>query len=112
MNNVDIIPNIKEIIDTKIDIILSDIATNYKLNYNELKEKYTIVEKPQSFPDPPKKRGRKPKKTEEYIETEEYEYNGKTYLVDNKNIVYTNNMESSAVIGEKLVDGTIKFYKS
>lgn len=60
----------------------------------------------------PQKRGRKKKEKEEFIETEECEYDGKVYLVDKKNVVYTNNMESPTIIGQRLVDGTIKFYNN
>ena len=60
----------------------------------------------------PQKRGRKKKEKEEFIETEECEYRGQVYLVDKKNIVYTNNMDSPTIVGERLVDGTIKFYSS
>lgn len=57
----------------------------------------------------PKKRGRKKKQKEELIETEEYDYNGITYLVDSDNNVYTYNVEQPVLVGTKLVDGRVKF---
>jgi hypothetical protein len=56
-----------------------------------------------------KKRGRKKKQKEELIETEEYEYNGTTYLVDKDNNVYTNDVNAPVLVGTKLVDGRIKY---
>jgi hypothetical protein len=60
--------------------------------------------------DLPKRRGRKKKQKEEFIEAEEYVYNGTTYLVDSKNVVYTNNIDAPTVVGERLIDGSLKFY--
>lgn len=94
----------------KLDTILNDISKDYKLDYLELKNKYTNNDS-KTNDTIPKKRGRKKKIKEEFIEAEEYEYEGKIYLVDNKNTVYTNNLESPSVVGEKLINGSIKFYK-
>jgi hypothetical protein len=59
-----------------------------------------------------KARGRKKKTKDEFVSTTEFQYNGITYLIDQKNNVYTYNIESPTFIGEKLVDGTIKFVNS
>jgi hypothetical protein len=99
---------IQNIINEDIEGMLKDIAKTYKINFVELKQKYIIND---IKSDLPKKRGRKKKLKEEFIEAEEYVYKGETYLVDNKNLIYKNDLESPTVIGEKLVDGTIKFYK-
>jgi hypothetical protein len=58
----------------------------------------------------PVTKSRKKKQKEEVIETEEYEYDGVKYLVDNQNNVYTYNIEEPALVGEKLVDGTVKLF--
>lgn len=58
----------------------------------------------------PVTKSRKKKQKEEVIETEEYEYEGVKYLVDNQNNVYTYNIEEPALVGEKLVDGTVKLF--
>lgn len=109
------------------DTVLKAIATEYNLNYEELKEKYGSItplidigrKKKQSKTASanvegsdttvePKKRGRKKKLKEELVETEEYEYEGVTYLVDAENNVYTYNVDAPVLIGTKLIDGRIK----
>jgi hypothetical protein len=87
-----------------IEGILQDISIHYGLNYDELKMRYLS-----SNEVTPKKRGRKKKQKEEYVEAEEYVYNGALYLVDAKNVVYTNDLEAPCVVGERLIDGSIKF---
>ena len=94
----------KYIMTCRLDTILQDISETYSIPLEVLKEKYTNESKKN------KKRGRKKQVKEEYIETEEYTYGGITYLVDNNNLVYTNDMESPALIGERLVDGSVKMY--
>lgn len=104
--------------------ILSSISKDYNINLDELKEKYgsvpitidigknkksKITHGPDGLPIEPKKRGRKKKQREELIETEEYEYNGVKYLVDNENNVYTHNIDQPVYVGTKLIDGRIKF---
>lgn len=104
--------------------ILQDIAKTYNISYDELKEKYgskllvidvgknkktKLTHGPDGLPIEPKKRGRKKKPREELVETEEYEYNGVKYLVDNDNNVYTYNLEQPMLIGTKLIDGRIKY---
>lgn len=100
---------IQNIINEDIENILKDISKTYKINFIELKQKY--INNNDVKNDLPKKRGRKKKLKEEFIEAEEYVYQNEIYLVDNKNLIYKNDLESPTIIGEKLVDGTIKFYK-
>ena len=88
---------------SSIEYVLKDISETYSIPLDVLREKY-INGSPKR-----KKRGRKKSLKEEYIETEEYTYNGTVYLVDGNHLVYTNNIEAPILVGEKLVDGTIKF---
>jgi hypothetical protein len=104
--------------------LLSQIAKDYNISLDELKDKYSsrpltidigkskknkATHGADGLPIEPKKRGRKKKLREELIETEEYEYNDKKYLVDNDNNVYTHNIEQPVYVGTKLIDGRIKF---
>ena len=83
---------------------MADISKTYSIPLDVLNAKYLGAAKKG------KKRGRKKIVKEEYIETEEYYYNGCTYLVDTNNLVYTSDIEAPVLIGERLVDGTIKMY--
>lgn len=58
-----------------------------------------------------KKRGRRKKSKDEFLETEEHEFEGVTYLVDAQNLVYTYNIEAPVFVGHRLADGTIKLLK-
>lgn len=101
------------LVQAKLTAILEDVATTYNLDKKELIEKYVkkpVVKKPKDQ-DNTEKRGRRKKDKDELIETEEYEWEGDTFLVDKKNNVYTNEPESPLLIGERLVDGTIRFFK-
>ena len=105
---------VSKIIEDEIEMLVKKISVDYKLDLEELKKKYELmfINYPEVVAETPKKqRGRKKKVKDEYISTNEYLYNGVTYLVDQKNNVYTYNVESPTQIGEKLVDGTIKFVK-
>jgi hypothetical protein len=106
--------------------VIELLAKDYNLDCDELKGKYGKLspnieigknkKKNQNGLDgqcsEPKKRGRKKKIREELIETEEYVFNGVTYLVDNDNNVYTYNVEQPVLIGTKLIDGRVKFLQS
>jgi hypothetical protein len=101
--------------------ILGQIAKDYDLSIDEVLEKYGSIQPNIELGrskkkgsgsvknTEPKKRGRKKKTREELVETEEYEYNGVTYLVDGDNNVYTYNVDQPVLIGSKLIDGRIKF---
>jgi hypothetical protein len=88
---------------SKLYDVLVNVSQTYDIPIDELAAKYLNNKN---------KRGRKKILKEEYIETVEYVYDGIVYLVDDNNTVYTNNLDSHQVIGEKLVDGSIKFYKT
>lgn len=105
--------------------VLASISKDYDISIDELNEKYgsrpitidigknkktKVTHGPDGLPIEPKKRGRKKKLREELIETEEYEFNGVKYLVDNDNNVYTYNIEQPVFVGTKLIDGRIKFH--
>lgn len=99
--------------------ILKPIAKDYNLDFKELVKKYmskTMAssdpepdpEAPTSSTDAPKKRGRKKKQKDEMLETQEYEWDGTKYLLDANNNVFTYDVDNPKLIGEKLVDGTIR----
>ena len=52
---------------------------------------------------------RKKKQKDEFIKTVEYEFEGQKYLVDDANNVYTYDVEKPKLIGEKLINGTVRF---
>lgn len=104
----------------ELENVLQQIATDYKLDFNTLMTKYAVTYSQQAGAGIEKVGGGggKNKKTktkttsscnDDYIETEEFEYNGKKYLVDTNNIVYTNDVDRPMVVGERLVNGSIKF---
>ena len=91
----------------EIDKVLEDVSTAYSIPLSDLK---TRIGGKYAEDQPPKRRGRKKKQKEEFIEVEEYVYEDTTYLVDEQNYVYTFNLEAPHLIGERFVDGTIKFF--
>jgi hypothetical protein len=108
---------VNNIIEIEIEQLIKRISNDYKIDLEEMKVKYDLpfikIDKPIVSTEKVKKqRGRKKKVNDEYISTTEYAYNGVTYLLDSKNNVYTYNIEEPKLIGEKLVDGTIKFTRS
>lgn len=108
--------DINGLVKEHLKLVLENIALTYNLNEQELKDKYiggdhggntgNTVDSVQEK----KKRGRKKKQKDEFIEAEEYEYEGQKYLVDGSNNVYTYNIEEPTLIGERLVDGTVKLF--
>jgi hypothetical protein len=50
------------------------------------------------------------KKRTDLVKTYVFNYEGVDYLVDNKNNVFTFNIDNPRVIGIKLIDNTVKFY--
>lgn len=117
--------NLIKNIETSLTDILIDISTTYNLDQNELLKKYLNLTKDIKKKEPKpkkikdnidpniivekKKRGRKKKEKDEIIKTYEYEYNEIKYLVDDNNNVYSYDIDNPCFIGEKLIDGTIKF---
>lgn len=108
----------KKLVDEALETLVTRISVDYKLDINELKEKYFTVSSigegsnnQNQSNELPKKKGRKKKVQDNVIETVEYLYEDITYLVDKNNNVYTYNLETPTMVGKKLVDGTIKFHK-
>jgi hypothetical protein len=50
------------------------------------------------------------KKRTDLVKTYIFNYQGVDYLVDNKNNVFTFNIDNPTVVGIKLIDNSIKFY--
>lgn len=109
--------DITQVVNTHLKSVLTDISKRYGIDEKSLIERYIGEDHSNSLlnqastTDVKKKRGRKKKQKDEFIETEEYEYEGEKYLVDGSNNVYTYNIEEPVLIGERLVDGTIKLYE-
>jgi hypothetical protein len=90
--------------------MLDDISKTYNIDRQELVDRYmanVCCEMDNTNVMGPKKRGRKKKIKDDFIETEEYEYDGKTYLVDKNNIVYSNDTQKPSVLGKRMSDGRI-----
>ena len=102
--------SLSDLVNSHVRSILESIAKTYNISEKELKEKYLDDKKDDGVEK--KRRGRKKKQKDEYIETEECEYEGVKYLVDGNNNVYTFNLEEPALIGERFVDGTIRFFSN
>lgn len=106
--------DILEMISKDYDIDIEELKNKYgskpfTIDLGKIKKKAVPLQNSDGVPTEPKKRGRKKKPREELIETEEYEFNGTKYLVDNDNNVYTHNIEAPVYIGTKLIDGRVKF---
>lgn len=95
------------LIDDKIDL-LRQIANDFGLDVDDLIEKYIHNNARHSAIKKPCQK----KKRQDYIETEEFTFNGVKYLVDIKNQVYTYNIEKPMMVGERLVDGSVKFFEA
>lgn len=93
--------------------LLKMIANDYKLDADELIDKYIDKKDTETINVNTIIPAKKPvKKRNDFIETEEVTYENTTYLVDNKNQVYTYNVDRPMLIGERLIDGTIKFFEA
>jgi hypothetical protein len=90
--------------------LLRNIAADYDLNPNELIAKYIDGNITIATPRRTNVKTDRRKKKNDYIEVDEYVFKDIKYLVDTKNNIYTYNIEKPMLIGEKLVDGSIKFY--
>lgn len=97
-----IIDEIQNIVNSRLCTIIDEISQDFNLNSESLKNKYILS-------GISKRRGRKKKTKDKFIETSPYTFNNNTYLVDNDNNVYTYNPENPLLIGEKLINGNIKF---
>lgn len=94
-----------DLVQEHLRVILKDVANSFAVSFEELEKKYLT----NTAKDDNKKRGRKKKPKEEFIEVEEYEYEGKMYLVDNQNNIYSHNVSAPQRMGERLADGSIHF---
>jgi glycogen synthase len=83
-----------------------------KKNSDTMMNSYSmsIYSQPTQESPPAKKRGRKKKQKEEFVEMEEYTFGDTTYLIDTQNNVYTFDIEAPRLIGERFVDGTIHLF--
>lgn len=85
--------------------LITLISQDYDIPVSELAQRYL------DKPDAAKKRGRRRKaqQPEEYLETEELEFEGCTYLVDLENNVYTYDTENPMLIGKHSDIGVVFF---
>lgn len=89
--------------------MMTKVAADYNIALDDLMTKYVI---PSCVTVAKGKRGRKRKHQpahDDFVEMEEFEYEGSLYLMDNKKNIYTYDVESPVMIGNLLVDGTVKF---
>lgn len=103
------IGNINTVLLDTLSSVLLQISKDYKIDFEELHQKYLEDINMTQYP---RRKGRKKKIKDEYIETEEYEYEGVIYLVDGNNIVYSNNVKNPVMLGKRLSDGTITLMSS
>jgi hypothetical protein len=97
--------NILQITNESILGLLTEISKDYNINLDELKSKYMS----ETTFNTTKKRGRKKKIKDEYIEAEEIEFNNKIYLVDGNGVVYSNDAKHPVMLGYRMKDGNIHF---
>ena len=105
----DIARNLYQALSVDKKKLIKLIAHDYDLNEEELLQKYLYIDNIESSCSMQSKKIIQKKKRNDCIETEEYTYNGITYLIDSKNQVYTYNIDKPMLIGDKLVNGSIKF---
>lgn len=101
---------IKQFIDNTLSDLIHKISTDYNLDENEMKARYMQPDIKNTPSQAIKKKGRKKKTTDDFTEMTKYSYEGEMYLMDKQNNIYTYNLESPTHIGQKLVNGTIKFF--
>jgi hypothetical protein len=97
--------NITNIINESWVSLLTEISKDYNIDFEELKNRYLTEVSIVAV----KKRGRKKKIKDEYIEAEEFEYNGETYLIDKNGIIYSNDSKNPVMLGQKKRDGHVYF---
>jgi len=105
---------LKTILDNAVYNVLKIVSSEYNINFEELKAKFnssSVSLPPSSKEDKKIKKGRK-KKNSEFVEMTKFIYENKEYLVDNENNVYTFDIEKPKLIGQKLVNGIVKFNNS
>lgn len=119
-----LILNTKAFVENALCELVQKISMDYNLDANELKLRYHLEGEhntdpitpiknqstQQVVPDAPNKKSRKKKIKDEYTEMTKYIYEGKSYLMDKQNNIYTFNVDAPTHIGQKLVNGAIKFF--
>lgn len=91
--------------DTIYDLV-KRISTDFSLDFDEVIKKYNIPQKPKKKTSTASRK----KVPSEFIEMAELDFEGTKYLIDNKtNNVYTYDVENPKLVGQKLVNGAIKF---
>lgn len=100
-------------IDKRINELLKTINEKLNIDLESLIEVYHEFKSQTNSENGEikKRRGRKKKTKEINIETSRYTYRNVTYLVDDKCNVYTYDIKNPLQIGQKLIDGTIKFFE-
>ena len=99
-----IIKKVNRAVYDSMRVLIKQIAQDHNLDPEDLISTYL----PNIESDTKCKRTRKDKK-DEYIETEEYYFKGRTYLVDANDVVYSNNINKPTILGKRLQDGVIQF---
>lgn len=92
--------------------LLERISSDYDIPFNELMSRYQAFLSDKS----PGKRGRKKKQhamqtRDEYIETEEFIFDGTKYLIDTNNNVYSYDIQNPILLGH-YKDDMIEFIQS
>ena len=99
---------ITDFVNTTLFGVLKKISQDYSLDINELCQKYDVV----MLEEKKKPKVKKQKEQNDLIPMQEFMYEETKYLVDKKNNVYTYNVEKAIKIGQKLINGTVKFNKT
>jgi hypothetical protein len=100
--------SICSLVETAIADVIQQISVDYNIPYDELLIKYLNKS---SIPKVVTKRKsrRKVREDAELLATEEYQYEGKTFLVDDSGTVYTYDLNNPTMIGTMMPNGSIKF---
>jgi hypothetical protein len=100
--------SICSLVETAISDVIQHISVDYNIPYDELLIKYLNRS---SIPKvvPKRKSRRKVREEAELLATEEYQYEGKTFLVDDSGTVYTYDLDNPTMIGTMMPNGTINF---
>ena len=113
---------LKEYMNTTVYELCKKISEDFNLNLGDLTTKYSIMPPPLAIietPTPKKLKktssspggsGRKKKVVAtEFVEMTELMHEDVKYLVDNDNNIYTYDLDAPKLIGQKLVNGAVKW---
>jgi hypothetical protein len=91
-----------------INDLVKRICTDFSIDLEEVIKKYNINQPPKP---PAKKKPSTPRKkvTNEFVEMSEFDYDDTKYLIDKNNNIYTYDVEKPCLVGQKLVNGAVKF---